>query len=192
MELFEYYLLATFLLGAVQLRHHAATYRLVLQTPRRWPRLYDFLKENLDRLLTLPTVLIFGVMLGTWLLHTIFRRAVWPDAAVNLAELREETWLFVLALVFGTAMIVLDLRAVLRAVQFRGPRMVWLIELTELALRSEVRPLQWLIKWRLRSKIIRGMPIFHAWMWKRAAEIAARFSFGSALWLVWIRHGGLG
>lgn len=190
MELFEYYLLATFLLGAVQLRHHAATYRLVLETPRRWPRLYEFLKQNLTTVLTLPTVLIFGVMLGSWVLHTFFRRAVWPDAAVSVTQLRDETWLFVIAVILSLAMFTLDFRALFRAVGFRGPRMVWLIDLTELALKSEVLPLQWLVRWRIRSKIIGGMPLFHAWMWKRAAEIAARFAFGSALWIVWIRTGG--
>ncbi len=191
MELFEYYLLATFLLGIIQLRHHAATYRLVLQTPRRWPRLYEFLKQNLTTLLTLPTVLIFGVMLGSWVLHTFLRRAVWPDAAVSLAELREETWLFVVAAILALAMFALDFRALFRAVGFRGPRMVWLIDLTELALKSEVLPLQWLIRWGIRSKLIAGMPLFHAWMWKRAAEVTARGAFGSTLWFVWIQNGGL-
>lgn len=191
MELFEYYLLATFLLGAVQLRHHAATYRLVLQTPRRWPKLYEFLKQNLTTVLTLPTVLIIGFMLGSWVLHTFFRRAVWPDAAVSLADLRDDAFLLVIAAILGLAMLTLDFRALFRAVGFRGPRVVWLIDLTELALRSEVLPLQWLIRWRIRAKIIRGLPLFHAWMWKRAAEIGARFAFGSTLWIVWIQHRGL-
>ena len=190
MEFFEYYLLATFLLGAVQLRHHAATYRIVLQTPRRWPKLYEFLKENLNRVLTFPTVLIFGFMLGAWIIHTIFRRFVWPDAAVSFAELRDDTILFVIAAILALSMFALDFRAFFRAVQFRGVRMVWLIDVTELALRSEVVPLQWLIRWRIRSKMIAGMPLFHAWMWKRVAEVSARFAFGSTLWIVWIRHGG--
>ena len=190
MEIFEYYLLATFFLGAVQLRHHVATYRLVLQTPRRWPRLYAFLKENITTVLTLPTIITFGVMLGTWLIHTFFRRAVWPGAAVSVADLRAETVFFVLAVVFALTMFALDARALFRVVRFQGLRMTWLIDLTELALRSEVLPLQWFVRWRIRSKIIRGMPIFHAWMWKRAAEVTARFAFGSTLWIVWIRHGG--
>ena len=190
MELFEYYLLATFLLGAVQLRHHAATYRLVLQTPRRWPRLYEFLKQNLTTVLTLPTVLIFGVMLGSWVLHTFFRRGVWPEAAVSVAQLREDTWLFVIAVILGLVMFALDFRALFGAVRFKGLRMVWLIDVTELALKSDVLPLQWLIRWRIRSKIIAGMPLFHAWMWKRVAEVSARFAFGSTLWIVWIQHGG--
>jgi hypothetical protein len=192
MEFFEYYLLATFVLGAVQLRHYAATYRLVLRTPTRWPRLYEHLKKHLNELLTFPTLLIFGLMLGAWILHLFLRRAIWPDASVTPAQLREETLYLGLAVLSAFAMLVLDARALVRAATFRGPRMVWLIDLTEMALRSEVLPLKWLIHWRIRSKIARGLPLLHVWMWKRSAEIASRLVFGSTLWIVWIRHGGLG
>jgi hypothetical protein len=190
MEIFEYYLLATFLLGTVQLRHHAATYRLVRETPARWPHLYGFLKEHVHAIITIPTVLILGLMLGAWLFHTLFRRLIWPEATVSPAELREETFLFALAIVFGAAMLVLDLRALFRAATFRGPKMVWLIDVTEMALRADVPAINWLVQWGIRAKLARSVPILHHWMWNRSAEIAARFAFGSTLWFVWVAHGG--
>lgn len=185
MAWFEYYLLATFALGLVQLRHHLALYRLVLRTPGRWPKLYDVIKADLGELITWPTVLIVGLMWSAWLVHTLLRRMLWPSAAVSLEDFGAETWLFTIGVLTAAAMIVLDVRATFRVVRFRKPRMTWIIDLTELGLKSKVLPVRWYVQWRLRAKVVRSLPIVHRWMWKRTAEISTRLVFGATLWVTW-------
>lgn len=185
METYEYYLLGTFVLGLVQLRHHVALYRFVRKSPARWPQLYQIVRDHLRLLITWPTVLTVGLMSLLWVAHTAFRRLLYPSAQVSFETLRAEPWLLVAAVLFGAIMFALDLGALVRASSFRPPQRTWLLDLTEAALKAEVLPVRWFVAWRVRQGVLGSLPVVQHWVWKRSAEIGARLAFGTTLWLAW-------
>lgn len=187
LHLYEYYLLGTFLLGALQIRNYVAMLRFAIKVPNRWPELYQILRANFDVLLTWPLLLVGTITAGLWALHVILRRAVWPQADVRWQDLAAEPWWLALVCAAGAVMVVLDGWAWLRAARFRAPRLQWLLTATDLALRTSAigTPLRLLVGWHLRTRLVRRMPILIRWTLRRAAELGARLATGLALWGGW-------
>lgn len=184
---FEYYLLATFVLSAVQLRHQVALYRFVLRARGRWPSLYAMVRSNLHILITLPVLLLMGVTAALWVTQLVLRLGVWPEASLTPQALMSQPILLLIALVGLLPMVALDARAVFSAASFKAPQRKWLLDLTEAALRSNaIPPLRAVVEWRLRLKIVEAIPLVRRWMWRRSEELGARIVMGTALWGAWL------
>jgi hypothetical protein len=186
-QAYEYYLLATFLLGALQVRTYLAMIRFAMSVPGRWPELYQILKANIGTLLTWPLVVIGSFTTGLWALHVILRRLLWPQAVVTWERLTADTLWFALTAFFGLTMLVLDGWALLRVARFKPPRLQWLLTATDYSLRSSKlgTPLRMLVGWHLQRKLLKRMPMLVQWTLRRTAEVGARLAFGLCLWGGW-------
>lgn len=183
---FEYYLLATFVLSAVQLRHQIALYRFVMRARERWPSLYALVRSNLHVLITLPVLLAVGATAALWATQLALRLVVWPEASLAPQTLWAQPILLFVALVGLFPMVALDARAIFHAASFRAPQRQWLLDLTEAALQSNaIPPLRAIVEWRLRVRLIQAIPLVRRWMWRRSEELGARIVMGTALWGAW-------
>lgn len=184
---FEYYLLATFVLSAVQLRHQIALYRFVMRARERWPSLYALVRSNLHVLITLPVLLAVGATAVLWITQIVLRHLVWREASLTPQALVSQPVLLLIALVGLVPMIALDARAIFGAASFQVPHRQWLLDLTEAALQSKaIPPLRAILEWRLRLRIIQAIPLVRRWMWRRSEELGARIVMGTALWGAWL------
>lgn len=186
-HVYEYYLLATFLLGALQIRTYLALIRFAMSVPGRWPELYQILRANIGVLLTWPVAVIGVFTTGLWALHVFLRRLIWPQAHVTWTQLSADTlWLAITAF-FGLTMLFLDGWALLRVARFKPPRMQWILTATDFGLRSSKigTPLRILVGWHLQRKLVKRLPMLVQWTLRRTAEVSARLAFGLCLWGGW-------
>lgn len=192
LHVYEYYLLATLLLGALQIRTYLAMIRFAASVPLRWPELYRVLRENVGVLLTWPLVVVGSFTLGLWVLHVLLRRLVWPQADVSWARLSSEPLWLGLTMVLAAAMLLLDAMALTRVARFRPPRREWLLTATDLALRTQKfgPKLRRVLGWGVKQELVRRMPLIMHWTLRRTAEVSARLALGLCLWAGWALGAG--
>ena len=185
---YEYYLLATLLLGLVQIRNHLRLVRFALRVPSRWPRIFRIARENVHVVLTWPVLLVAGLLLGIWAGAVVLRNVAFPTAQVEPADVAKNLAALLVASTAGATMLGLDARATFKAAWFQPPRFGWLLDVTEAGLAAEAGrgPLSLIVGWQIRWRLVEKLPFLRRWLWRRTLEIANRLTVGVALWWVWL------
>jgi hypothetical protein len=196
-HLFGFYLAIMFLVG---LYRRVAQYRaigtLALAGPARWPRLIALVKQHGTVFMTWSTFLPAVLALLLTLVHFFASRWLWPHADVTPGRLAGELWIWPVLVIFGVAMIAIDLYCVIVIGQVDQTLLQKYFDEAEYWLRSWTAPVvkfislgrinpRKMVSVEVQKALVAASALVNANLWWMTAQIGLRVSFGLALWLAY-------
>lgn len=199
-ELFELYLLVTFLLS-LALRYHdyRTSLGFLMKVPQRWPKMFEVIKGHTGVLLTWTMLVPVGVTLVIFLAHVICFRFVWREADLHWGDVWREWIPAITILAIGLAMLTLDGIALFRTGQTNLDAIEQNLNRGEFALTSRslqavrfltfnfFKPKQ-VVENRVQDTLVGLRITLSRQLRKRSFHSALRVAFGFFLWLAWARQ----
>lgn len=165
--------------------------------PTRFPKMTQLVLEQRTTIFAkLPLFPIVGVAL-VWIAHFCCMRLVWPDAQVSTSMLWNQPLLGVLAVLFGCAMVYLDMRNFLRIKKMDFDELEKSLNLGETALNGFVRGITKVAtlslvdtKQVVVSRVEQNLDQLNIALRKQTQSFGlltfTRIGFGLCLWLIWV------
>lgn len=197
--LFEWYLLATFLVSlAIRYQLYRSYVELFWSMPDRWPAMYDVIKKHSRSFLNWTMTIPVGIMLAIYLIHMISYRIIWTDADISPLDLFGSWIVWLPVLVLMLAMLYNDFRGLFQLTPVNFTDLQTNLRHGEFALNPK------LSKWvrrltfnKIDPKQIVESRVKDTLQWIRSAFLlqlryqsfftVVRIAFGFLLWTAWAR-----
>jgi hypothetical protein len=196
-RVFDFYLAMMFVVGsAVRYRQYETIVRLVRAVPERWPRLLGLVREHHAIFVSWSTALpaLLAALLS--LLHMLACRLLWPHADLNISGLLELRTALPAIVLFGMAMIGVDLYATFTVGQLDRTLLEGYFDQAEYWLRSWVAPVvniftlgyinpRRMVAAEVRKALLQASWLLNTTLWWVSMQVGLRIAFGLSLWVTY-------
>ena len=199
-ELFELYLLLTFILS-LALRYHdyRTNFGFLMKVPQRWPKMFEVIKGHSGVLLTWTMLVPVGVTFAIFMTHVICFRFIWSDADLHWDDVWREWIPAITVLAAGLAMLTLDGIALFSGGQANLDAIERNLDRGEFALTSRglqaIRVLSFnlfkpkqVVENRVQDTLVGLRITLIRQLRRRSFHSALRVAFGFFLWLAWAKR----
>jgi hypothetical protein len=196
-DLFNYYLLLTFVVGtAIRIRNYRAILGVIFTFSNRWPKLLVLAKRHRVVFLRWPTLLPIGVTFALMLGNAFASYFVWTHAKVSLDDLGSRWIALVIITISGGMMVFLDCKAMFGFGRFDRSALELDLEKAEHWLQSWHAPVvrfitlglinpRKIVNEHVLEAITDASLIVNGQMWRWSLQIGMRAAFGLSLWTTW-------
>lgn len=197
LNVFSVYLVLVFVVGTVlRARNYLAMTGLIYRSRGRWPKLVTLANTHRGIFLRWPTVLPVAAALTLTVTNFVASHFVWSHAQVTLSDLWKHPIGLTSFLIAGAAMGFLDFRAVFVFGKFDRVALEALLDKAEHWLGSWKAPAvrfmtlglvhpRRIVGEQVRQALVDASLAVNGQLWAMSLQIAARITFGLALWITW-------
>lgn len=197
LRLFEFYLMAMFVLGtARRFGLYQAFVRLALGLVQRYQKLFGVVRDQTTSLLTWSTALPAGLTLLLWGMQASLTRFVFPGAELTPDDVLSRWWFAPLTVVPVIGMVAVDSYFLIRVGQIDVAEAekyfhqaeswlgTWKAKAVRAATLGYVNPDR-MVYDEVQKAMSSGQKLIHAALWWSVVQTGWRLGVGLALWLVW-------